>query len=250
MDLPRARAFTGRAKWGEVAGNLVLAALGAGLASVVFAAVPADVVPMRMLAWYTVAAVVATLALAIALAATRRLPGLREAEVEGAPALVARSWRGEWWHATALDAGLVVLAGVLTGLGLWQVAPVGAWFLVRVALTLTGRRRNEGLWLTATEVGHDAAWGRERVRREQVTRVRSIGGTSYLLLRVEGEVHRELCPRPWRRRRTTDDSIVVRCAWLGPEADDLAAWLRAELGLEAAQGFGRAATGSHSPGDH
>jgi hypothetical protein len=244
-----------------VTGNLVLALLGAALAAVVFAAVPADVAAMRALAWYTLAAAAATLALAAALATTRRLPALEQSRLDGSPALVARSWRGEWWHATALDAGLVVLAGVLTVLGLragesWLVpsllvALVGAWFLVRVGLTLAGRRHGEGLWLTATEVGHDAAWGRERVRRDQVVRVRAVGGTTYLLLRVEGPIRRELCPRPWRRgrSRSDDDTIVVDCAWLGPAVDDLAAWLGAELGLDTAGGFGQRPTGSHFPGD-
>ena len=101
-----------------MAGNLVLVVLGGAIAAVVFAAVPADVVAMRALAWYTVAAVAATLALAVALATTRRLPGLRESRLEGSPAVVARSWRGEWWHALALDAGLAALAIVLTVLGL------------------------------------------------------------------------------------------------------------------------------------
>jgi hypothetical protein len=260
VTLPTARLFRGRAKWGEVAGNLFLVVVGGLLAAVVLAAVPADVTAMRALVWYTVAAVAATLVLALSIATTRRLPGLRESSIEGSPAIVARSWRGEWWHAAALDVGLVVLAGVLAVLGLradpsWLVpsllvAAGGAWFLVRVVLTLAGRRHNEGFWLTATEVGHDAAWGRERVGRDQVAQVRSIGGSALLRLQVDGPIRRQLCPRPWRRRRTPDDGITVSCAWLGPDVEDLAGWLRAELGHEAAPGFGRPATGSHSPGEH
>ena len=80
--------------------------------------------------------------------------------------------------------------------------------------------------------------------------MRSIGGTSYLLLKVDGPIRRELCPRPWRRSRAEDDSIVVSCAWLGPDVDDLATWLSTELGLEPAPGFGRRASGTHSPSEH
>ena len=68
------RRFGGRAKWGEVAGNLGLAALGIGLVAVALAAVPADVVAVRALVAYTVYATVATLVLAVAIATTRSAP--------------------------------------------------------------------------------------------------------------------------------------------------------------------------------
>ncbi|MDF1605134.1 hypothetical protein [Nocardioides sp. YIM 152315] len=246
MDRPPIREFRGRAKWAGVIGNLLLAGLGVGLAWIGFAAVPGDVAAVRALAWYTVAAALVTLGLAIATAATRRLPALRESRLEGAPALVARSWAAEWWYAVALDAGLVVLAGVLVGLGVdaggsWvlgtvAVALVGAYFLVRVILTITGRRRNHALWLTPHEIVHDAPWGRERVRREQVVRVRPATASAELVLEVDGPVGRQVCPRPWRRTRLDAGSsrIVADCSMTAHEAGDLAAWLGSELGVCAA----------------
>ena len=169
------------------------------------------------LACYTVLAVLVTLALAVALAATRelapahRVPGRRLAG-RGGTVLGLRA-DPPW----TLPSGLAALAG--------------AWFLVQVALTLSRRRCNETLWLTSTEVGPDAPWGRERVRRDQVTRVRGLSGTPYLILQVDEPIQRRLCPRPWRRHRPTDPAaILVNCAWMGHDATDLAAWLRTELG--------------------
>lgn len=239
VEPPRERPFRGGTKWGEVAGNAALVAVGGALAAAAFVAVPPEVVAIRVLAWYTAGAVLATALLAIALALTRRLPVLHESELDGTPALVVRAWRGEWWHTTALDAGLVVVAGALLVLGLragggWAglgllVAAAGAWFLVRVVLTLGGRRRPEALWLTGDDVVHDAAWGRERVRRDQVARVRAATTVDRLVLEVEGPVSRQTCPRPWRRAVPGPGTIELDCAWTGHAAHDLAAWLADEL---------------------
>lgn len=237
---PVVRPFRGRAKWDEVIGNLVLVVLGALAVTLVLVAVPADVLPIGVTVGYTVVAGLATAALAVATATTRRLPGLGEARLDGEPALVVRGWSGEWWYHLVLDSALVVLAGVLVALGLaadpsWRVPSLvltvpGAWFLVRVLLTLTGRRRNEALWLTPDEIVHDTSWGRERVRRDQVVRVRASTVAPDLVLHVDAPVRRQLCPRPWRQRvGSPSGRVVVDCSRMGHEVTDLADWLREEL---------------------
>lgn len=211
-----------RATWGETAVDLTLAAAGTLLAWGVLAQVPREVVAVHALAWYTVVAVAATVVLAAARAATRRLPTLRRTRLDGAEAWRVRAWPGDWWHATFLDLGLVVLAGALTGLavragGDWLVpgllvAAGGAWFLVRVLLTVTGRRRNEAVWVTADAVVHDSAAGRARRPRAEVVDVRATGRGSWLVL--------VLLDGP---------SVVVDCSRMGPDAEVLAGWLRGEL---------------------
>lgn len=236
--------FAGRTKWGEVAGNVVLVLGGGLLAAAVFVAIPADVVAMRLLAWYTVAGVLLTCALVLALVGTRRLPALEPATLEGAPALAVRAWPVEWWYSNALDLGLGVLGVWLAVLGLRvgddMVVPAllvgapGVWFLARVGLALAGRRRNEALWLTDAEVVHDRAWGRERCRRTAVVRVRRWPGTGHrLLLEVDGAPDEQLCPRPWRtgRRVGQPGQVVVDCSLMGHDVDDLVGWLRGELAL-------------------
>lgn len=237
-DVPAARPFGAREKWRDVVGNVVLAALGAGLVAVAYA-VPGDPVALRVLAAYTAGATLATLALAVAMATTRRLPTVRRVRLDGTPALAVRAWPGEWWYAVTLDAGLVVAAGTLAGLGLaaggWLVPSLlvgvfGLYFAARLLLAVVGRRRNEAIWLTATEVVHDASWGRERVRREQVTRVRPAIGSAQVVLEIEEPARRAVCPRAWRHGRPEDARIVVDCSWMGLEAADLARWLGAHLG--------------------
>lgn len=238
------RSFGGRAKWGEVAGNLALAALGVGLVAVALAAVPGDVVAVRALVVYTVYATVVTLALAVAIATTRQLPVVSSDRLDGEDASVVRTWSGEWWYAVALDLGLAVLAGFLLVLGLaaggaWAVlgllvALVGLYFLVRVVLTVTHRRRNEALWVTAREVVHDTPGGRAWVAREHVVRVRRIGETPHVLVKLDGPVHRTRCPRPWRPRpnKLADEGeLVIDTSWVGHDTDVVVAWLRDELGL-------------------
>lgn len=238
MQTPPSRPFRGGAKWGEVAGNAALVVVGGGLVAVAYVAVPPEVTAIRVLAWYTAGAVLATAVLAIALALTRRLPVLHTSELAGAPALAVRSWRGEWWHTTALDAGLAVASAALLALGVragggWAAlgllaAAVGAWFGGRVVLTVSGRRHPEALWLTPDEVVHDAPWGRERVRRDQVRRVRSATTSDHVLIEADAP-RREPCPRPWRRA-LRGGTIEVDCSWTGHAAEDLAAWLAHELG--------------------
>jgi hypothetical protein len=115
-----------RGRWVEVALDLVLAAVAALLGWGVLATGAGDLPAMQALAVYTFYAAAATLLLAIARAV-------------GTDAAVAVA---DLRHTTALDLGLVVLAGWLTVLGLraggdWVVpsllvAAVGVWFLVRV----------------------------------------------------------------------------------------------------------------------
>jgi hypothetical protein len=240
------RRFSGRAKWGEVAGNLGLAALGAVLVVVALVAVPSDVTAVRALVVYTAYATLLTLALAVAVATTRSLPAVAPARLDGQEASVARTWPGEWWYAVALDAGLAVLGVVLLVLGVsaggaWAVlgllaALVGLWFLVRVVLTVTGRRRREALWITPDEVVHDSPHGRERAAREHVTRARRIGDTPHLLVQLDGPLHSTRCPRPWRPRpnRLADPGeIVLDTSWTGHDPDVVLAWVRDELRLGA-----------------
>ncbi|GGO77882.1 hypothetical protein GCM10012276_34020 [Nocardioides deserti] len=250
---PPPRGFGGREKWGAVVANLVLALLAAAAVAGVLAAVPRDVTAVMLLVGYTAYAGLLTLGLAVATALTDRLPVVGAGTVDGEPAVGVRARPAEWWYAVALDVGLLVLGCALVGVGLaaggewalWSlpIGLVGAWFGVRALLAITGRRRVEALWLTADHVVHDAPWGRERVGRDQVSEVRPISGTSYVLVRVDGPVERTLCPRWWRgpdrRARPADDTgggtgrVELRCADVGHEPADLGAWLRDELGLEA-----------------
>lgn len=62
--------------------------------------------------------VAVTVVLALAGALTRALPTLRRTRFEGEDAWALRAWAGDWWHAAALDVGLVVLAGWLAVLGI------------------------------------------------------------------------------------------------------------------------------------
>lgn len=242
MGRPGAAPFRGGAKVRAVVANLVIAALGAVLAAAALLAVPADVTAVRVVGWYSVYAVLATSALAGALALTRQLPTVQEARLGDEDALVVRAWAGEWWHALALDLGLGVVGVLLMVLGVragagWTVPGLlagllGAWFLVRVGLSLAGRRRNDALWLTAADVVHDSRSGRERVSRDQVRHTWAVDGTTYLLLVVAGARCSELCPLPWRPRRgaVRDDEIVMECSRLGHDVDALARWLQDQLG--------------------
>jgi hypothetical protein len=241
--------FRGRTKRREVVGNVVLAALGAVLVAVVLVAVPADVTAMRVLAWYTAAASLLTLGLAVAIATTRQLPTVTETRLGGVPAVLVRTWSGEWWYAVALDVGLVALGATLVALGVaaggaWavlSVAPglVAVYFLVRVALTLTGRRRNPALWVTETEVVHDGPSGRLRAPRTQVRRARRVTNAEQVLVQLDGPGHVQRCPAPWRPRRGLGatgaghgSEMVLSTAWVGHDTDALAAWLQERLGLD------------------
>lgn len=230
--------FRGRAKWGAVAFDLALAGVGALLAWGVFAQVPDEVVVMWTLALYTVYAAAVTVVLALARAATRQLPTLRRATLDGEEAWLLRAWPGEWWHALALDLGLSALAAVVAALGLraggdWVVpslvvAATGVWFLGRAGLALAGARRHEALWLTADAVIHDSGRGRARCPCTRVAGAAGSRGGSRLLLLLDGPPELRACPRPWRRRvrRTTPDSILVDCSGMGHDAADLAQWIR------------------------
>ena len=265
LDLPPSRPYRWRAKAGDVAGNLALAALAAALTAVAFV-VGRDTPMLRVLGAYTAFGALATVVLAGAMALTRRLPGLRRADLDREPALVARAWPGEWWHTLALDCGLVVVAAALVAMAASDtellvltlpVAAVGLWFLGRLVLTAAGFRRREALWLTGTEVVHDAAWGRERVPRTAITRVRAStlpGGTTVVLevgrtgaadstgrdngqhpgrpTDSESPLTRQVCPRPWRRGGPRPGRLVVDCALIGPAPADVAAWLDRQLAGE------------------
>lgn len=237
MTRPPAVGFSGRAKWGEVVVDLLLAAGGALL---VLVAAPelsgTRPVGLWLLVLYTCFAVAVTLVLAATVAATSQLPCLEDGVVDGRPAVVLRSWRAPWWHALALDLGLAVLGLALATVGLaagreWAVVGtlvgvVGAWFLVRVGLVAVGRRRRPALWLTDDEVVADSPAGRARAPRADVRAVRSRGRC--VVVELQRDAAWVSTPRPWRRRTTARDTLVVDCADTGHRASDVAAWLAHE----------------------
>ena len=232
--------FSGRTKWGEVLGNLGLAALGVVLLLVATAELSGrEPVGLWLLVLYTAYAVAATLALAVVVAVTSQLPTLGEATVDDRPAVGVRSWSAPWWHANALDLGLAVTGVALAAAGLaaggtWGVVGalpglVGLWFAVRVALVLIGRRRPPALWLTADEVVVDSPAGRARAARETVRGVRSRGRR--VVVELDRDATWESCPRPWRRGSSAGTVLVLEASDVGHRAGALADWLRAELDL-------------------
>lgn len=252
MSLPEAIPFRGRAKWGEAAGNLFLAALGSLLAWVAFSQVPADVVPVRAAAWFTVFAVGITIVLVLALIGTRQLPTVEPHVRDGKEGFEVHAWRGDWWHAVALDFGLgaagvvICVLGFRAGsdwfLGALIVGAIGAWFLVRVVLAVTGRRRNEAFLLLDDYIVHSSPAGWSGCPRSSVQVVRRRGNAVVLILESPAVVTE--CPAMWRgRRRIAADSMVVRCSMMGHTAEALADWLQDELGLNAEGGPRRAGRG-------
>jgi hypothetical protein len=242
MTRPPHAASSGRAKWRPVAFDLALAGAGAALALGVLAQLGADAGPMRVLAVYTLYAVAATVVLAVARAVAPALPAPRRARLAGGDEWVLRAWAGDWWHAPALDAGLVVLAGWLAVLGVraggdwWLpsllVAATGAWFLVRVLLGVTGRRGREALWLTDSEVVHDSPRGRARAPRSAVVAVTGAGSRVLILLDRPSELLG--CPRLWRSgRHVPTETISFVCSDTGLRASEVVRWIRSELALPA-----------------
>lgn len=250
MTRPPAVGFSGRAKWGEVVVDLLLAAGGALL---VLVAAPelsgTRPLGLWLLVLHTSFAVAVTLVLAAAVAVTSQLPRLGEGVVDGRPALVLRSWAAPWWHAVALDLGLAGLGLALAGVGLvaggeWAVVGslvgvVGAWFLVRVGLVALGRRRRPALWLTADEVVADAPAGRARAPREAVRVVRSRGRS--VVVELDRDATWVSSPRPWRRSTTARDTLVVDCTDTGHRTSDVVAWLADEV-APVSTGSGRGRT--------
>jgi len=248
--------FSGRTKWGEVVGNVVLAALGGVLLLV---AVPAlsgrEPVGLWLLVLYTAYAVAVTLVLAAVVAGTSRLPTLDEVTVEGRPAVGVRSWSAPWWHANALDLGLaatgvaLAVAGLAAG-GAWAVAGalaglVGLWFAVRVVLVVVDRRRPDALWLTDDEVVVDSPAGRARASRASVRAVRSRGRR--VVVELDEEATYDPCPRPWRHGPLSRTTLVLDASDVGHRAADLADWLRAELGASRRIGTGPGGKAATAP---
>ena len=237
--------FSGRAKWGEVAADLVLAAGGSLLLLVAAPQLSGrEPVGLWLLVLYTGFAVAVTLVLACVVALTSQLPSLGAATVAGRPAEGVRSWAAPWWHANALDLGLAVTGVALAAVALAAggsgavVAAVpglvGLWFLARVGLVLLGRRRRPAMWLTADEVVLDSPSGRARAPRDSVRQVRCRGQ------RVVVELNRDaawtLPPRPWRRRLEARDTLVLDCSDIAHRAPDLAHWLAEQVEAPFGQG--------------
>lgn len=240
VQMPSPAPFTGWAKWKQALPLLGIAA-GAALYVVIIAvAVPRDVTAMWVLAGYTFLAGLVCLGVALALLLARQLPTARETVLDGQPAVLLRAWRGTWWFDLFLDTGIGALGLTLGVLGLleggewvpWSVLALlaGAWFLARPILAMLGRRHNEALWVSAEEVVHDTSWGRERCRRSDIDRVIRLLDSSTLIIVVDGQITRELCPRPWRPRpRKRMDNIAVDCSLMGHDTGELIAWLQEGL---------------------
>jgi hypothetical protein len=240
MTRPAAVPFAGRARWGEVMVDLALAAVGVLLLLVAAPELSGrEPLGLWLLVVYTGVAVAVTVLLAGAVAVTRSLPVLRDAEVDGRAAVGVRAWAPPWWHANALDLGLAALglalgvAGAREG-GSWAVngavlALVGLWFAGRVVLVLVGRRRRPALWLTDDELVVDSALGRARAPRSAVHAVR--GRRGRLVVDLDRDATGTWCPRPWRRTSPSRRTLVLDCTDLGHRAADLERWLQAELGL-------------------
>lgn len=237
MVLPPASRFRGWSKWQHVLTFLAIAVGAAFFVTVIEVAVPRDVLAMQLIAAYTALAGLACLVLAVALVLTRRMPAGREATLDGEPAVLFRAWPLQWWFDVATDAALGTLGVLLFALAtagttewlLWGLVPlaVGLWFLARAGLALTGRRHNEALWLTEREVVHDTDWGRERCDRSDVADVFGTEDGGRVLVVVHTSVHRQPCPRPFRRKevRVGTDDMGVDCSLMGHTSDDLARWL-------------------------
>jgi hypothetical protein len=256
MTRAAAVAFAGRTKWGEVLGNLVLAALGVVLLLVAAPELSGrEPVGLWLLVLYTAYAVATTLVLAALVASTSRLPTLHEATLEGRPAVGVRAWAAPWWHANALDLGLAATGVALAAAGLaagreWAVVGllpglVGLWFAVRVALVVLGRRRRPALWLTDDELVVDSPSGRARAARTSVREVRSRGGR--VVVELDGAATRQACPRAWRRGTPSPAALVLDATDVGHRAADLADWLRAEVGASARIGTARAGNAATAP---
>lgn len=105
---------------------------------------------------------------------------------------------------------------------------VGAWFLVRVLLGVTGRRGRQTLWLTEREVVHDSSRGRARAPRSDVVQVTDRGAR--VMLRLDRPAQLRLCPRPWRSGCPVPlETIHLVCSDTGHRAADVVRWVRSEL---------------------
>lgn len=238
MTRPPAVGLVGRAKWGEVVVDVLLAAMGSLL---VLVAAPelsgTRPVGLWLLVAYTSFAVAVTLVLAGIVAATSQLPYVADGMVDGRPAVGVRSWAAPWWHAFALDLGLAALGLALTAAGLaaggeWAVVGplagvVGAWFLGRVGLVVLGRRRRPAIWLTDDELVVDSPDGRARAPRHVVRAVRVCGRD--VVVELDQDATWVSSPRPWRRRTTPRDTLVLDCADTGHRTSDVVAWLAGEI---------------------
>ena len=124
---------------------------------------------MRALGWYTVAAALATLALAAGFAVTRAAPrGRAPPDWRGRSRWSRRAWRGEWWYATddRLQSGA---SSRVCSLG-WVVAAGGSWvlpaLLVVTARAVVPRPGRADAHRSATQRGAVADAGRGRARRD------------------------------------------------------------------------------------
>ena len=199
---------------------------------------PDDALFFRSIVWYTVAAAVMGLTYTVAVVLVRRFPTARAARLEGQPAALLPTWPGRWWLHTALDLGLLVLAGfwvhlawnatndrgVSIGLALVPFTYVAARWATKAA----GRCRPEALWVTETEIVHDSERGRARVARADVVRDDADhAGTDVVSVISSTAVRRSFGPRLLTMVRApksaTQTSVVTTL--MGHPAPEIAAWL-------------------------
>lgn len=232
----------GRERRTEIAFHLGLLVVGVTFAVGVGAAPIGDYLAVQIIVVYTILVGVAAGVLAVALLLTAALPGVSERQIDGERGRGFHAWRGDWIFSVGVDIGLVVLGVVLIVLGVRDVeswapftipgAAVTAWFAVRVLLVVTGRRRNEALWLTDEHLVHDSADGRARLRRDDVSAI--VSGKVSMVVLAERPVDRQGPPPGWRPYgRAQANELRIDCALTGPTAEQLQRWLEDQLGRTA-----------------
>lgn len=232
----------------EARAHLAIAA-AAGLAAYALHRqdLPADQVFFRSIVWFTMLAAVSTLLYVVAVLGVRRFPTVREARLDGRPAVLLPTWGGLWWLTTALDAALLALTAGWVFLAWTSDAPdrpvlVGiallpfAWFAGRWVTRALGRCRREALWVTEEEIVHDSERGRTRIDRADVARVQGWddadgAATDVVAVTTRSPQRRTFGPRlltlargPRSAMRTTVQTTRTAhpapaiAAWLAPEA--------------------------------
>ena len=105
MSLPEVIPFSGRAKWGEVAGNIFLAALGSLLTWVAFSRSRQTFNRCALPHGSRSSLSASPSSWSWRLSGTRQLPTVERHARDGKDGFEVHAWRGDWWHAIALDWG-------------------------------------------------------------------------------------------------------------------------------------------------
>lgn len=244
------RPFGWRQKRSEFLGYGVILVIGAFFVAVVVAEVDLDLWPMRLLLAQLLFGLAITVAYLVALASTRRLPVVREGSVGNVDAVGVRAWPGDWYFVGALDASLAALGLALTFLAFGSadsttgadattlrlagvaLAVAAMYFAGRVGLALAGVRRRDGVWLGADSLTLECPDGVARIPRGAIVSVDS--ARQHVLLGFTDSRTRRT-PRPWRTRESalSPRAAMISTEYIGHTPQDVAAWLKADLGLGA-----------------